>query len=184
MMRLAAFTFALLVPLAAAAEDTGASVGTPGSVQVVSVTKAPPNDGTVLKSAHGDWEVRCSTNAGKEHCVLIQSVIAREPKNAGVSVIIFKGAGENPRLMRVIAPSGVLLPTGLGLSVDQGDVGRTGFIRCPPNGCIAEVALDDALLARLKKGNTATFIFFLTPSEGIGVPVSLKGFSKGFDALP
>ncbi len=28
------------------------------------------------------------------------------------------------------------------------------------------------------------FIIFQTPEEGIGVPISLDGFSEGFDALP
>ena len=29
----------------------------------------------------------------------------------------------------------------------------------------------------------ATFIIFQTPEEGIGIPMSLKGFGEGFDKL-
>jgi len=76
------------------------------------------------------------------------------------------------------------LPSGLGLKVDQTDIGRAGFVRCLPNGCIAEVIMDDKLIGQLKTGQTATFIIFQTPEEGIGIPVSLKGFSEGFDKLP
>ncbi len=47
--------------------------------------------------------------------------------------------------MRVVAPLGVLLPSGLGLKIDNADIGRAGFVRCLPNGCIAEVIMDDAL---------------------------------------
>jgi invasion protein IalB len=36
----------------------------------------------------------------------------------------------------------------------------------------------------LKGGQTATFIIFQTPEEGIGIPVSLSGFTQGFDRLP
>ena len=68
--------------------------------------------------------------------------------------------------------------------MDDADIGRAGFVRCLPNGCIAEVILEDALLAKLKAGGQATFIIFQTPEEGIGIPISLKGFSAGFDALP
>ena len=50
------------------------------------------------------------------------------------------------RLLRVLAPLGVLLPNGLGLNVDGKDMGRVAFVRCLPNGCVAEVVLDDALL--------------------------------------
>jgi invasion protein IalB len=36
----------------------------------------------------------------------------------------------------------------------------------------------------LQAGSQATFIIFQTPEEGIGIPISLNGFSAGFDALP
>ena len=35
-----------------------------------------------------------------------------------------------------------------------------------------------------RTGQTATFIIFQTPEEGIGFPMSLKGFGEGFDKLP
>jgi invasion protein IalB len=78
----------------------------------------------------------------------------------------------------------VLLPSGLGLKIDDNDMGRAGFVRCLPNGCVAEVILEDQLLTRLKAGGTATFIIFQTPEEGIGIPISLNGFGPGYDTLP
>ncbi|MCG8445127.1 MAG: invasion associated locus B family protein, partial [Hyphomicrobiales bacterium] len=36
----------------------------------------------------------------------------------------------------------------------------------------------------LQQGQTATFIIFQTPEQGIGIPVSLNGFSDGYAALP
>jgi invasion protein IalB len=86
--------------------------------------------------------------------------------------------------MRVLAPLGVLLPSGLGLKIDQTDVGRAGFVRCLPNGCVAEVIMDDKLVGQLKAGKLATYIIFQTPEEGIGIPVSLAGFGSGYDKLP
>jgi invasion protein IalB len=73
---------------------------------------------------------------------------------------------------------------GLGLKIDQVDVGRAGFVRCLPNGCVAEVVMDDNLVKQLRTGQTATFIIFQTPEEGIGFPMSLKGFGEGYDKLP
>ena len=43
---------------------------------------------------------------------------------------------------------------------------------------------DDELLGKLRSGSAATFIVFQTPEEGIGIPVSLNGFVKAFEALP
>jgi invasion protein IalB len=141
--------------------------------------------GTV-KSVHGDWQVRCDTPPGAqtEQCALIQSVTAEDRPNVGLTVIVLKTADQKSRLVRVLAPLGVLLPSGLGLKIDATDVGRAGFVRCLPNGCVAEVVMDDNLLKQLSTGKSATFIIFQTPEEGIGIPVSLNGFAEGFGKLP
>jgi len=139
-----------------------------------------------VRSVHGDWQIRCDTPPGaqNEQCALIQSVVAEDRSNAGLTVIVLKTADQKSKLMRVVAPLGVLLPSGLGLKLDNVDVGRAGFVRCLPNGCIAEVVMDDNLIAKLRNGQTSTFIIFQTPEEGIGFPMSLKGFGEGFDKLP
>ncbi|MPZ56069.1 MAG: invasion associated locus B family protein [Rhizobiales bacterium] len=139
-----------------------------------------------VRSVHQDWQIRCDTPPGaqSEQCALIQSVTAEDRANVGITVIVLKTADQKSRLMRVIAPLGVLLPSGLGLKVDQVDIGRAGFVRCLPNGCIAEVVMDETLLGQLRGGKSATFIIFQTPEEGIGFPMSLNGFGEGFDKLP
>jgi len=141
--------------------------------------------GTV-KSVHGDWQIRCDTPPGAqgEQCALMQIVAAEDRPNVGLTVIVLKLADQKTRLMRVVAPLGVLIPTGLGLKIDQTDVGKTAFVRCLLNGCIAEVLMDENLIKLLRTGQTATFIIFQTPEEGIGIPVALKGFGDGFDKLP
>ena len=139
-----------------------------------------------VKSVHKDWQIRCDTPPGakSEQCALIQSVTAEDRANVGLTVIVLKTADLKSRLMRVVAPLGVLLPSGLGLKIDNADIGRAGFVRCLPNGCIAEVVMDDALIAKLRTGKSATFIIFQTPEEGIGFPMSLAGFGEGYDKLP
>src|SRR6201995_5331247 len=138
-----------------------------------------------VKSVHNDWQGRCDTPPGSqgEQCALIQSVTAEDRANVGLTVIVLKTADQKSRLMRVVAPVGVLLPSGLGLKSDNADVGRAGFVRCLPNGCIAEVVMDDELIKKLRTGKTSTFIIFQTPEEGIGFPMSLKGFGEGFYKL-
>jgi invasion protein IalB len=139
-----------------------------------------------VRSVHGDWQIRCDTPPGAqaEQCALIQSVVAEDRSNAGLTVIVLKTADQKSKLMRVVAPLGVLLPSGLGLKLDNVDVGRAGFVRCLPNGCVAEVVMDDKLLNQLRTAKTATFIIFETPEEGIGFPLSLNGLGEGYDKLP
>jgi invasion protein IalB len=139
-----------------------------------------------VKSVHGDWQIRCETPAGaqSEQCALFQSVVAEDRNNVGITVLVLKTADQKSRLMRVQAPLGVLLPAGLGLKIDNVDVGRAGFVRCLPRGCYAEVVMDDTLVGKLRTGQTATFFIFQTPEEGIGFPMGLKGFGDGYDKLP
>ncbi|RAI37727.1 invasion-associated locus B family protein [Rhodoplanes elegans] len=139
-----------------------------------------------VRSVHEDWQIRCETPPGaqSEQCALFQSVVAEDRANVGLTVLVLRTADQKTRLMRVQAPLGVLLPAGLGLKVDNVDVGRAGFVRCLPRGCYAEVVLDETLIKQFRSGQTATFFIFQTPEEGIGFPMSLKGFGDGFDKLP
>lgn len=139
-----------------------------------------------VRETYGEWQMRCETPPGArtEQCALVQNIVAEDRPNIRLLVIVLKTADGKSRIMRVVTPLGILLPGRLGLKVDQTDIGRTEFVRCITTGCVAEVVIDDALVAQLQKGRTATFIVFETPEEGIGIPVSLAGFAKGFEALP
>ena len=141
--------------------------------------------GTV-RSNHGAWSIVCDRPAGaaSEQCALMQNVIAEDRPEVGLSVVVLKTADKQARVLRVLAPLGVLLPNGLGLNVDGQDIGRAYFVRCFTDGCYAEVVLEDTLLETLQAGGMATFIVFQTPEEGIGIPVDLSGFTEGFAALP
>ena len=139
-----------------------------------------------VRSTHGDWQMRCEVPPGAkaEQCALVQNVAAEDRPNLTLLVIVLKTADQKSRLLRVAAALGVLLPSGLGLKIDDKDIGRAGFVRCLTTGCVAEVVMDDTLLGQLKSGKSATFIVFQTPEEGVGIPVSLNGFGPGVEALP
>jgi invasion protein IalB len=140
----------------------------------------------LVKNTFGDWQMRCETPAGAsaEQCALVQNVAAEDRPNMSLAIIVLKTADGKSRLLRIVAPLGILLPSGLGLKIDQTDVGRAGFVRCLTTGCVAQVVMEDTLIGQMKTGQTATFIVFQTPEEGIGIPVSLNGFATGFDSLP
>ena len=161
----------------------GSTAQTGGAVTAANDPK--PGLGPV-KSQHGDWQIRCNTPPGSraEQCALIQNVTAEDRPNVGLSVIVLKTVDKKARILRVLAPLGVLIPSGLGLKIDAADIGRTPFVRCLPNGCIAEVVIDDNLMNQLRNGQLATFSIFQTPEEGIGIPISLASFGEGFDKLP
>ncbi len=171
-----------------AGRPPGVSALVLGSALLASVIAGagPAHAQGVVKSKFGDWEIRCETPAGAsaEQCALIQSVAAEDKANVNLVVIVLKTSDGKSRLLRVIAPLGVLLPSGLGLNIDQTKIGSAGFVKCLPTGCVAEVVMDDKLVEQLKNGKTATFVIHQTPDEGIGLPLALNGFKEGYAKLP
>jgi invasion protein IalB len=148
------------------------------------VLAQPAPDGTV-KAQHGDWQVVCKPpppGAKNETCALLQSVTAEDRNNVGLTVY-FQKFSNGTRVLRVFAPVGVLLPPGIGLKIDDKDVGHAPFLRCHAFACYAQVVADDGLVEQLKTGKTAIFIIFQTEEAGIGIPISLSGFAQAIGAL-
>lgn len=141
-------------------------------------------DGTI-KAQHGDWQVVCKPPAAGsklETCALVQSVTAEDRNNVGLTVY-FQKFSSGERVLRVFAPLGVLLPPGLGLKIDDKDVGHAPFLRCHTFACYAQVVAEDKLVDQLKTGKNAIFIIFQTQEAGIGIPISLNGFAQALAAL-
>ncbi|MGB6923199.1 MAG: invasion associated locus B family protein, partial [Methyloceanibacter sp.] len=146
---------------------------------------AATGPGSVVKETYGAWQVSCRTPPGakEEKCALVQSVTAEDRPNVGLTVVFYKAIGEDKKLLRVVVPLGVLLPTGLGLKIDDQDVGNAPFLKCSKRGCIAEVVLQEEVIKKLTTGTNAVFIIFDTPEAGIGIPISLQGFGDALTNL-
>lgn len=143
-----------------------------------------PGDGSV-KGQHGDWQIVCKpppAGSKSEICALVQSVTAEDRNNVGLTVY-FQRFSNGTRVLRVFAPLGILLPPGLGLKIDDKDVGNAPFLRCTNFACFAQVVVDEPLVTQLKTGKTAIFVIFQTEEAGIGIPISLAGFSQALAAL-
>ena len=167
--------------------STASKTPTPNvNTAIASRAPADPVLDPPVRSVHGNWKLRCDTPAGAaaERCGLIQFVTATDRENVGLSVIILRTADKKANMMRILAPLGVLLSSGLGLKIDETDMGRTDFVRCLPNGCVAEVILDDDMLNMLSRGRTAIFFLYQTPDEPFAIPIALSGFQEGVASLP
>jgi len=121
-----------------------------------------------------------------EQCGMVQTVQSKERQNVGLSIILFKTKGQDKStgaLLRVLAPAGVFLPNGLAMEIDGKAQGRIGFLRCLPNGCIAQADLSKKTLKALRSGKSANFIIYEAPGRGLAHSVSLKGFKAAYKAL-
>lgn len=154
----------------------------PSLLMLINPLKA---DSFKVRQTFGHWHVSCGTPPGAtaEKCALVQDVTDETRPNYSLRVIFLRSRRNKKEVLRVVAPLGVLLPTGLGLKIDSADMGHAPFMKCGKIGCIAEVVVTDKIVSKFKSGKNAVFIIFQTPEVGIGFPVSLSGFNAGYKAL-
>lgn len=175
----------LLATLGAGALAMLAGIGPGARAQVPGQGPVQGQDG-VVKGQHGDWQIVCKPpppGAKHETCALVQSVTAEDRNNVGLTVY-FQRFTNGTQVIRVFAPLGILLPPGLGLKIDNKDVGSAPFLRCHSFACYAQVVADEKLVQQLSTGSSAVFIIYQTEEAGIGIPISLKGFAQALKALP
>jgi invasion protein IalB len=140
---------------------------------------------------NGKWKVQCETPPAAEgqkparQCGMVQSTQNEKNPKATLTLVIVKtvAADKTTYNMRVMAPIGVFLPTGVALEIDGAAVGRVPFTRCMPQVCMAFAEASPDTLAKLKKGGEANFIIYEAPGMGLPMKLSLEGFSASLAAL-
>ena len=127
-------------------------------------------------SKFGDWQVVCDDGG----CRLAQSIVTAETGAALLLVRIFAG---DPPTAILTAPLGVFLKTGLIVKVDRNRARAYAFEICDDLGCHAGVTLDADLVREFQRGLTAEITFFDGNQNKVSLPVSLVGFTDGFNAV-
>jgi len=197
------------VLMAGAVALIAASLSSPAFAQQKKVRKFGPNQNNApvvvgqprrqqgpkptIISRHGKWVVQCdalpktATPEQKKNrgCAVIQIAQSTKQKGVGVSLIIgkVKQGGKTATMMRVMAPIGVFLPTGIALEIDGQAVGRVPFTRCLPQTCMAFAEARKETLAKMRKGNKGNFIIYQAPGVGIPLKLDLKGFTAAMKSL-
>ncbi len=140
---------------------------------------------------NGEWKVQCETPPVPEgqnpvrQCGMVQSTQSEKDPKATLTLILAKTQTAEKSIinMRVIAPIGVFLPTGVALEIDGAAVGRVPFNRCMPQICMAIAEASPETLEKLKKGKEANFIIYEAPGIGLPMKLSLSGFTASLSAL-
>lgn len=172
--------------LPARAQQPAAPAPQAQSEERVPQQASPQQPGTVREN-HGAWSIICDRPAGAsaEQCALMQNVIAEDRPEVGLSVVVLKTADRQAKILRILAPLGVLLKDGMELFIDNNNIGRAYFTRCFNEGCYVEVEIDDELMRILRAGTSAVFALRESVDQDrVGIPIELNGFAAGYDALP
>ena len=143
-------------------------------------------------ATHGQWKIQCENAIGQDgqptdqrSCGMVQTTQSEKNPKASLTLVLVKTkAGDKSQInMRVIAPIGVFLPTGVALEIDGNAVGRVPFTRCMPQVCMAFAEASPETLGKMKKGNEANFIIYEAPGIGLPMKLSLVGFSAALGEL-
>ncbi len=158
------------VILAAASFFAAAIFGAPARGQ-----QQPPTNG---------WFKVCSKQEDNDICnVQFQSVASTGQVVTAISLAEIKGK-VNRRVFQITVPTGRLLPPGIKLKVDDKKEVAIPYAFCFPQSCMAEVQLDDNLVALLKSGKGIVVTSTNFQNKPNPVNVTLEGFTGAYDGEP
>lgn len=144
---------------------------------------------TETLATHGKWAVQCTelpAEQGGKSCGMIQNTKNSKDERIALSVVVsrVKRDGKAVTFMRILAPIGVYLPTGIPMEIDGTALKtRMQFSRCLPRMCEGFGEASPETLAKFKKGTDATFYLYDRPGNGYPMKISLEGFGAAMAAL-
>ncbi len=171
-------------PAADPATAAGVSLGVPDGMPSQSQAEV---GGVYLATKFDAWEQRCVKTAdGADPCQLYQLLkdTAGNP-TAEVSFFTLPAGSQAVLGATVLVPLETLLTANLKLAVDQNVAMVYPYSYCTGAGCLAKTGFTADDLVALKKGATANVIIVpaAAPDKTVVVPISLKGFSAGYQAI-
>lgn len=130
-----------------------------------------------------NWRVQCIQNAqSRQLCRADQLVVGKD----GVPQLAIYAspplAGRAAQAI-VVPPWGVLIDRGLTLQIDSRQRFTAPILSCQPTGCLAEFALDDAVLGQMRQGSSLQVAMVAANGEPVVVTVPLAGFGAAYDRL-
>jgi invasion protein IalB len=140
-------------------------------------------------ATHGAWVIQCtelSAEQGGKSCGMIQNTKNAKDERIAISVVVsrMKREGKVVTFMRILAPIGVYLPTGIPVEIDGTALpNRMTFSRCLPRICEGFGEASPETLAKFKKGTDATFYLYDRPGNGYPMKISLEGFGAALTNL-
>lgn len=158
------------------AQDPGLSLG------------VEPDPADFVSTKHGDWELLCEKGADGA-CIMAQ--IGADTNGTPIMEMRIRKL-PNPRdvdgkkviaLVDIITPLGVLLPPGVEMQIDLGQVYTAPFLVCSDAGCLVREPLAEATVSAFKAGNKAMISLVAANQGEVRATLSLAGFTKAFNAM-
>ncbi|WP_116131913.1 invasion associated locus B family protein [Tropicimonas sp. IMCC34043] len=140
-----------------------------------------------VKDVSGDWEIHCvHTDLDADPCTLHQ--VLRDDNGSPVATMEIVNIPGNPQLvagLTIVTPLDTLLTEQVAFSIDGGQAAKYPFSFCTPRGCVSRVAVTNAELDAIKRGNQGKLqiVPLAAPDQKVDLAISLAGVTSGFDTL-
>ncbi len=146
---------------------------------------APTTQPQQTTATFADWTLRCTRiSPTAQSCEIAQGVSSQERTIAQLA--IGRVAKGQPLHLTILVPPSVSFAAAPALTVHDGDPALLTMTwrRCLPGGCVADGAVADDLLHRLR-GMTepARVVFADAGGRVVALPVSPQGLPQALDAL-
>lgn len=137
----------------------------------------------------GDWAKKCETakdpeGVERQICYVFQTVSNKDTGQMIMQVRVGFAPGKKEPVMIATLPLGALLPPGAAFVVEGAEPVKLPFLACGREGCttIGQL-LGKKVLEAMQKGETASVRVALLNKKVLPVPVSLKGFTRAYNAI-
>jgi invasion protein IalB len=162
----------IAVSLAIGAVFAISAVGVSGTAKA---QQQPPTNG---------WYKVCAKQEDNDICnVQFQSVANTGQLVTAISLLEIKGK-INRKSLQVTVPTGRLITPGIKVKVDDKKELTLPYFICVPQSCIAEIPLDDSIIALFKGGSGLTATSTNFQNKPNPVQITLDGFTAAFDGPP
>ncbi len=133
----------------------------------------------------GDWTEGCvdrsqGKDPEKKRCFIFQRLYLEGAKEPAATIAVGRPEADRPLVAALTVPLGVHLPAGLTVWVegDKEATRRVALLFCLRNGCEADMRMDRVMLAAFKKHLSGVLSFRMVNGHQVGLPISLKGFTR------
>ena len=133
----------------------------------------------------GDWGYQCEKAPdGNEFCYVFQNVTKKEGGQLVLGARVAYRPEQSDPLLVVTVPLGTLLPPGAALVLEGTEPVKLPFFLCAAEGCTSVATpVPAAMLDAMKKGESAVIRVAAPNKQVVGLPLSLKGFTKALGRL-
>jgi invasion protein IalB len=137
------------------------------------------------KNKSSNWIRQCGGAGLKDdQCFIIQNIYIESTGQRLLSVIAGIADAKNNQLLFFTLPLGVYIPTGMAFNVDGGKAMEIPIHVCMPDGCKANIEINDVLKILLMKGKEIKVVYIDANSrKQITVIVTLADFAINYALL-